>query len=394
MTPRAWIIDPISYSGLAYYDVGLVAGLLANGVRAELLGSDRWLLSSRHDLAVPLRPVFRCTSAGGRVRRGVNYLRSLLALLAMALRERPAIAHWQYLQLLPADLLTVLVLRALSIPTVYTAHETVPWRVRSPVARILLGILYRSVDRIIVHNESDRFELAGAFGIDPKKIVVIRHGDFSLIAAPDMDQQEARAKLGLPNHSALALFFGTLRSSKGVDVLVRAWPQVVESLPTAHLVVAGQPDRDLAPGVLLSLQRLAQGPSTRGTVTVRLEQVPDADVNAYYRAADVVVLPYHGITTSGVLRYAYSSARPVVATSVGEHNTWVIPGVTGALVPPGNADALAVALVQLLANRAYCAALGARALEFGRTHFDWGPIAAKTAALYRELLPTRQRWPR
>jgi glycosyltransferase involved in cell wall biosynthesis len=384
---KAWIIDPISYSGLAYYDLGLVSGLAANGVSAELIGSDQWLLAQREDSLPPFRPVFRGTATGGLARRGFNYLRSLVRLLALAIRDRPAIAHWQYIQLLPADLLAVLALRALGIPVVYTAHEVIPWRIHGSLALKLLRFLYLGVDRIVVHNPADRLELADRFAIDPDKIRVLQHGDFSLVAAPHLDQRVARARLGLPSDRPIALFFGTLRASKGLDLLLAAWPLVAEALPSAVLVVAGQPDRDLPQDVIVSLQQLASRSATRGAVTLRLERVPDAEVNAYYRAADVVVLPYHAITTSGVLRYAYSSGRPVVATAVGEHSTWVVPGVTGCLVPPRDPVALATALVRLLTDRDHSSALGERAREFAKTHFDWDRIAAATAAMYRELLP-------
>ena len=383
--PSPWIIDPISYTGLAYYDISLAKGLARNGVAAVLIGADDFLLSRHRRHGVPILPLFRGTSTGSRARRGANYVRSLIRLLMAAAHERPALAHWQYFQLLPADLAAITLMKRLRIPMIYTAHEIMPWRNQGRVGRIFLRAIYRSMDRIIVHNRSDRLRVAEQFGVDRHRVRVITHGDFALFAHPDLDQDVARCRLGLPQDAAVALFFGTLRPSKGLDVLLAAWPLVVEHLPAAHLVVAGQPDRDLSRQTLVALQRMGGDPRTRGSVTLRLQKIADADINAYYRAADVVVLPYHAITTSGVLRYAYSSARPVVATVVGEHAIWVRHGVTGELVAPGDPTALARSLLALLSDRNRCAALGLEALRFARAHFNWERIGSDTAALYAEV---------
>lgn len=381
---QPWIIDPISYTGLAYYDVSLIRGLDRVGVSAVLVGANGGVLSETRE-TVPVLPLFRGTATGTRVRRGINYLVSLIRLITAAARSRPAVAHWQYLQLLPLDLAAMLVMKALRIPLVYTAHETVPWRSQGRLARWLLGVMYRRVDTVIVHNEADGLVLREQFGIDQRQTRVVQHGDYALFADPTLDQGLARSQLGLPQSAPIALFFGTLRASKGLDILAAAWPRVIEVVPDALLVVAGQPDRDLDRQTLVALARLAKEPPTCGSVTLRLGKVADADINAYYRAADVLVLPYHAITTSGVLRYAYSSARAVVATAVGEHVKWVIPGVTGELVASGDASALARALAHLLSNRRRCYELGIEALRFARMHFDWTHIAAETAALYSEL---------
>lgn len=381
-----WVIDPISYTGLAYYDASLVTALRAEGIPVLLVGSDCWLLRERTDVSVPQVPLFRGSASGSRWRRGLGYMASMLRLLRATARFRPAVAHWQYTQFLLVDVIGMTAMKLLGTKVVYTAHEIVPWRAQDRRARLLVRLLYtRVADRVIVHNEQDAIALARQSGLKSTYIRVINHGDYALFAEPGLDQETARARLGLPQAVPVALFFGTLRPSKGVDILLRAWPLVLERVPTAHLVVAGQPDRSLGAEVQTLLTSTTE--DLRSSVTARLSRIADSDVNAYYRAADVVVLPYHAITTSGVLRYAYSSARPVVATAVGEHPTWVVPGVTGYLVPREDPQALAGALVALLRDRTLCARLGEAALRFAKEHFDWTTIARKTAALYAELAP-------
>lgn len=110
-----------------------------------------------------------------------------------------------------------------------------------------------------------------------------------------------------------------------------------------------------------------------------------AEANDYYRSADVVVMPYLDIGTSGVLRYAYSSGRAVLATAVGEHIRHVIPGVTGHLVPPGQPRVLADALAGDLADRAKLSRMGDAALRYAETEFDWASSAALLDAMFTSL---------
>ena len=93
-------------------------------------------------------------------------------------------------------------------------------------------------------------------------------------------------------------------------------------------------------------------------ITLHIGSSSPAAANDYYAAADVVAIPYDEVSTSGVMRYAYSAARPVVATSIGEFADHVMDGKTGRLVPPGDSEATASALIDVLSDRA-------RALEMG-----------------------------
>ncbi len=112
--------------------------------------------------------------------------------------------------------------------------------------------------------------------------------------------------------------------AKGVDVLVRAFPRVLEQLPDARLlhIGAGSPDanRELAASL---------GVADRVTFAgLRLNVAP------YLCAADVVVLPSRREGLPVAVLEALTLARPVVATAVGGTPTVIRPGETGWLVPP------------------------------------------------------------
>jgi glycosyltransferase involved in cell wall biosynthesis len=291
------------------------------------------------------------------------------------------VVHWQFTELPVADLLTMLAIRSLGIPQVYTAHELLPWSAARH-HRWLFSRLYRVVDAIVVHNQDQRAEIIRRFGADPAKVHVAKLGDYAIFATPELAQSEARSQLGLPDNAPIALFFGTIRPSKGLEVLLEAWALVARRLPEAVLLVIGKPYKGLdTTQTIAQIERLG----IRDSVRTRFEQVDPVDTNTYYRAADVVVLPYHEIGTSGVLRYAYNSARAVIATSVGEHSARVVEGQTGRLVPPRNPRLLADELAVGLADRPALQAMGASARTYAAANLGWLDPARELLRIYQEL---------
>ena len=212
-SPTVWIVDPISYSGMAYSDVGQIVALQELGAQPLLIGSDSWML----DPGIVARlAVFQGTHGDrSRVRKGVAYAGSLARLLNRIKRCRPDIVHWQYTELPIADVLTMVGIRLLGVAQVYTAHELLPWTARTH-HRWLFTLLYAVVDAIIVHNGDQRAELIRRFRVAPWKVHLAPLGDYALFATPQLPQSQARARLGLSADPPVALFFGTIRPSKGL----------------------------------------------------------------------------------------------------------------------------------------------------------------------------------
>jgi len=150
---------------------------------------------------------------------------------------------------------------------------------------------------------------------------------------------EARASLGLDPGTPLLLFFGFIRRYKGLHVLLGAMPRVLEQIPNARLVVAGEfyADEDA-----LRTQAAPFGQAIRFVA----DYIPDEQVAAYFCAADVVVQPYVSATQSGVAQIAFHFGRPVITTNVGGLAEIVPDGVAGLVVPPEDARALAAAIIR------------------------------------------------
>jgi glycosyltransferase involved in cell wall biosynthesis len=113
--------------------------------------------------------------------------------------------------------------------------------------------------------------------------------------------------------------------------------------------------------------------------------ITDPEIPAYFRRADLVVLPYREIDQSGVLFTALAFGRPLLMSSVGGFPEVAAHGA-GELVPPGDAAALHAALERLLGDPAARERLAAGARAAAAGPYAWDEIGRRTLALYESLV--------
>jgi len=367
-----------------YYDFALCDALVRGGKAEPILFTCDETAVHAAPPGVPVRYAFRgIYGEAPALLRGVRYARAWREITAAAKREQPQIAHLHYFLFPPADWLAVQRLRHQGVRIVITAHDVIPFNVGS---RSLLPSIFRSIygsaDRIIVHAQHNRRELLQHFPVDEGKVAVIPHGHYLPYTGDILlDRATARAKLDVADRDPILLFFGQIKRVKGLDVLLKAMPQVITRYPNVLLLIAGQVWKD----DWGRYQAIIDGLGLIAHVHARLEHIPDEDVEMYYRAADVVVLPYRHIYQSGVLLMTYSYARPVVASQVGGIAEVVRDGETGLLVPPDDPQALAVAVNRLLADRETADAMGVAGRELVEAECSWERIAVQTTAVYEEI---------
>jgi glycosyltransferase involved in cell wall biosynthesis len=187
------------------------------------------------------------------------------------------------------------------------------------------------------------------------------------------DRSGARARLGLEADRHVALYVGRLAPGKGLAVLVDAFAEVRRELPEARLVLLGDGP--------LRREIAARGTGSGLSDALRLAgEQPHAEVATWINAADVVVLPSESEGFPNVVREALACGRPVVATPVGDVPSIVGPE-TGALVPVGDAGALARALVRTLTAR-----WSPERLRDTVRDMTWARNAAETLAFLRRAV--------
>lgn len=161
-----------------------------------------------------------------------------------------------------------------------------------------------------------------------------------------MSRKESRERLRLPDKAQVVLFFGFVREYKGLGCLIDALPEIRNSLPDARLLVAGDffDDKEKYLG---KIEKIGAGPM----VDFYDYYIPDREVEVFFKAADLIVLPYISASQSGVVQMAFGFGKPVVVTSVGGLPEVVEDGRTGFVVPPKNPEALAKAVVRFFIEK-------------------------------------------
>ncbi|MDI3339381.1 MAG: glycosyltransferase family 4 protein [Sphaerobacter sp.] len=174
------------------------------------------------------------------------------------------------------------------------------------------------------------------------------------------------------------LFVGRYNESrKGLKYLLRAIALVRQEFPTVRLLVVG-------PGAPWRFERLLERYELDNVTFVGA--VSKQELPSYYASADVFCAPSTGRESFGiVLLEAMASGKPVVATRIDGYTAVVRHGVEGLLVEPKNPEALAMALVHVLADRELAARLGAAGRRRAEEH-SWSVIARRVLDVYEQAL--------
>ena len=355
---RVSVIDPAAYT--PPYDRALCAALAQAGAQVELVTAPFPHGEVPPARGYTVREDFYRFAPKGRGRRWARLLMHIPDMLR-ASRTHADVVHFQWLAVQPLD---QHLLRAYSRPRVITAHDVLPREPRPGQAEAQRQ-LYERMDAIVVHTEHGRARLVDELGLPAGRVHVIPHG----ILRPAGDAT-------LPPELAaydgtVVLCFGLLRPYKGIDVLVEAW----KGIEHAELWIVGAARMDI------SALRAAAPPSVRFVERF----VTEGEAAAFFRRADLAVLPYREIEQSGVLYTALGFGVPLVLSDVGGFPEIAAAGAAE-LVAPGDPAELHDALVSLLEDPARRATLAMGALRLADESLGWDAIARAHIELYDSLL--------
>jgi glycosyltransferase involved in cell wall biosynthesis len=217
---------------------------------------------------------------------------------------------------------------------IYVCHNIIPHE-KKPGDRLLNRLGLAFVDGFIVQSKAVLKDLLN-LRID----AVYREVPHPVyeIFPPPIPKDKARKALAIREERVL-LYFGNIRAYKGLPYLIRAMPEILDHFPV-RLLVCGEFYEERAETMRL-IERLDVG----SAVTVYDRFIPNEEVQLFFCASDLVVLPYVSATQSGIVQIAYYYDKPVVVTRVGGLPEVVIDGKSGYVVAAKNAAGLAEAVV-------------------------------------------------
>ena len=202
-------------------------------------------------------------------------------------------------------------IRLTGIKIIWTIHNYLSHNAQFPKLELWLRKrLTQIANKIIVHNYSTN-EYLQQVGQINSKLTVIPHGNYRDIYPTAIPQKEAREKLNLPLHGYLYLNLGMIRPYKGIENLLQVWQDNSTLFQSHTLLIAGKPINESYQTKLISLT------NKTNQVILQPHFIPSEQIHLYFSAADVVVLPFTNILTSGSLILAMSYNKPIIAPRQG-----------------------------------------------------------------------------
>lgn len=224
------------------------------------------------------------------------------------------------------------------IKKLFVCHNVFPHE-RFPMDRMLTKRVLWQGNCYIVQSTQDETDLLSIKKDACYKKTVIP--TFNAFKLQDMSAKEGREQLHLSNQNKVLLFFGFVREYKGLKHLLKAMPQVIQELEDVKLLVVG----DFA-GDKEDYLSIINDLNIGSHVEIHDGYIPDKEVEKFFVASNVVVLPYESATQSGIVQIAYGFEKPVIATRVGGLPEVVLDEKTGYIVEPKNPSEIAASIIR------------------------------------------------
>ena len=376
------------------YVFGLATALASKGVRLDVIGSDAVDCPELHappklnflNLRGDRQPE---VSLQKKITRVLRYYARLILYATIA---KPKVFHvlWNNKFQFFDRTLLMLYYKVLGKKIAFTAHNVNAGKRDlndTLLNRLTLRIQYRLADHIFVHTEKMKTELLEDFGVSDRAVTVIPFGINNAVPDTNLTPAEAKQRLGIRESEKTILFFGSIRRYKGLEYLITALERIMTTHLGYRLIIAGEVMRE-SEDYPDEIRRMVNREGTREHVVSRLEFIPDNETELYFKAADVVALPYVHVYQSGVLFLAYRFGLPVIATDVGSFREDIVEGRTGFLCRPCDSVDIAHAIETYFASELY-KRLSERRQEI-RGHANdrnsWDVVGEITSKTYAELI--------
>jgi D-inositol-3-phosphate glycosyltransferase len=376
------------------YALGLVSALTAQGIFVDFIASDALDAPELHGT-----PLINFLNLRGeqneeaplstKVERLLRYYGRLLWYVTAS---SPKILHilWNNKFELVDRVILMLYYKSLGKKLLLTAHNTNAAKREgrdSLLNRLSLKCQYWLSDHIFVHTDRMKDELVKDFQLHADKVTVIPFGINDTTPKSGISALEAKNGLGLSADEKTVLFFGQIAPYKGLEHLIGAMAELVKRGCAPRLIVAGRIKRGCAE-YWQKIQSEIASTGVQRHVIETIEFIPDDQVEVYFKAADVVILPYNNIFQSGVPFLAYSFGLPIIATDVGSLREDVVEGETGFICKPRDSVDLARAILQYFSSDLY-RQLDVRRRDikhFASVKYSWTKVGAATREVYANLL--------
>jgi beta-1,4-mannosyltransferase len=193
-------------------------------------------------------------------------------------------------------------------PIITTLHNVYPHRQIHPKLEyygFIVCLILSS--RIIVHNNYSKAKAIEVYSVDENKIRIIPCGSFNSCYPNDISKLDARSILNIPNDKFVILFFGAISRYKGIYNLLSIMDEILKEDNDIYIIISGIcPDDDVKRDLIEFNQKHISNS------LIKIQYIPDKDVQIYMNASDVGIIPYIAMSTSGSLLLFMYFKRAVI----------------------------------------------------------------------------------
>lgn len=374
------------------YAFGLAKSLMSKGVFLEIVGNDELDCSELQDESQSRFLNLRGdqdprVSPLAKVLRVLKYY---LRLIRYAKAARPRLFHILWNNKFEHFDRTILmlyyrILGKIIVLTVHNVNSCIRDGRDSALNRVTLRIQYRLAHHMFVHTDSMKRDLIAEYRAREEHITVIPFGINNSVPDTALTSKEAKHRLGIRGAEKTILFFGNIAPYKGLEYLISAFRDLSAQDREYRLIIAGRPKNcDKYWSTICDQIKEVR----EGSILLNADFIPDQDTELYFKAADVLVLPYRYIYQSGVLFLGYNFGLPVIASDAGSLKEDICEDKTGFVFRREDAGDLARAIQCYFSSDLYANLEDRRKLirGFAAARNSWDAVAEITRSNYAKLV--------
>ncbi|MBR4059728.1 MAG: glycosyltransferase family 4 protein [Lachnospiraceae bacterium] len=316
---------------------------------------------------------------GSFVNKALNYLKALFELGKFIRQNDFDIVHFEWFSLPWIEWLYLRYLKKYT-KIVITVNDVIPFETR-PLEMKCLGLIYQAADAILLHTRENLELFNSIFETKCHKTVITAafrdKDDYS-----KMEKTEARKILNIPEDKIVILYFGTIRHSKGLDLLIKAFPEALKENKNLFLLGAGAfhaVDSDY-------YNNLVKEYLDDSHSKMDFKHIPDEMMRVYFSASDILCVPYREIYQSGIAQFGLIYDMPIIGSDLERMADMVQQGVNGETFKNENIEDLKNAIVRLSSDNEKMKKYAEKSREISIRNFSVEERAVRTLKAYETIL--------
>ena len=381
MKRKIAIIDTLGAHGGAfhYYTFGQSMGLINCGIAVSLYTNNE--TSDPEINGLKFFSFFKdIFSSESKIVNGLQWIIGSIKSIFHARFSGISIFHFHIFYTNILVLFNIVLVKLLFGKVVLTIHDVTSFSQEGKSA-FIGNLVYKLTNLVLTHNEFSKSEIERTKPQLSSHIFIVPHGNYTPFISIQKDKMYSRSYLNLPRDKKILLFFGMIKKVKGLEVLLQSFNKVIAKNPNILLLIAGKPwENDFS-----IYQNIINKNNLASHCILHTKFILHKDIEHYYCASDLVVLPYKKIYQSGVLMMALSYERAALVSDLPPLKEVITDNENGFLFKTEDADSLSIKLNEILANNELLERVRIKGSKSIKTKYNWNEIGILTKNAYKTI---------